>query len=71
MRPRSPILLVERALLASLVLYAGILAAAPLRPVARAIAHVGCASASARVAATERAFAAAARAGTVRDAFVA
>ena len=71
MRPRSPILLVERALLASLVLYAGTLAAAPLRPVARAIGFTECASATARVAATERAFAAAARAGTVRDAFVA
>jgi hypothetical protein len=76
MRSRPLLVLAERSLLAALVLYGGTLAASTLRPVAlpvaRAVAQgAGCAAAAARVAATERAFAAAAKATNVRDAFVA
>lgn len=76
MRPR-PQFLVERALVAALVLYAGRLAADTVgpvaRPAARLLAGQGCADAERRVAATERAFAATARAGgpAVRAAFLA
>ncbi|MGZ9246959.1 MAG: hypothetical protein ACXW61_14330 [Gemmatirosa sp.] len=72
MRSRPLLVLAERSLLASLVLYGGVLVASTLRPVAHVVAQTaGCAAAAARVAATERAFAAAAKATSVRDAFLA
>jgi ketosteroid isomerase-like protein len=70
LRPTST--LAERALLAALVLSAGRLAAATVAPVVRPLARAECPAAAARVAATERAFAAAARAGgpAIRAAFL-